>query len=69
MAFTQEQLRAIETALARGERVVQYQDRRVEYRSVDELSRLRETIIRDLNKQAGRTGPNFVRFFHAGKGV
>ncbi|MBI3143811.1 MAG: hypothetical protein HYZ18_00790 [Pseudogulbenkiania sp.] len=69
MAFTQPQLDAIERALARGERVVQYADRRVEYRSVDELIRLRDTIKRDLAAQNGQQGSRMVRLYHGGKGI
>lgn len=35
--FTPEQLAAIRTAIARGERVVQFADRSVTYRSMEEL--------------------------------
>lgn len=69
MAFTHQQLVAVEEALAKGERVVQYQDRRVEYRSVAELSQLRDTILADLKQQAGQGGIRLVRLFHAGKGI
>jgi multidrug resistance efflux pump len=37
MAYTSEQLSALEQALARGERRVTLGDKTVEYRSVDEL--------------------------------
>ena len=37
MAYTSEQLTALEQALARGERRVTFGDKTVEYRSVDEL--------------------------------
>ncbi|MEQ6290524.1 phage head-tail joining protein [Vogesella sp. GCM10023246] len=69
MAFTQTQLDAIEKALARGERVVQYADRRVEYRSVAELIELRNTIQRDLAQQNGQLRKRSHRLYHAGKGI
>ncbi|MOA51790.1 hypothetical protein D3C78_1749800 [compost metagenome] len=69
MAFTQTQLDAIEKALARGERVVQYADRRVEYRSVAELIELRNTIKRDLAQQNGQPRSRSHRLYHAGKGI
>lgn len=70
MAFTPQQLDAIERALARGERVVRYGDRTVEYRSVDELIRLRDTIRTDLAQAAGAgSRSRHLRAFHAGKGV
>lgn len=69
MAFTQTQLDAIEKALARGEKVVQYADRRVEYRNVAELIELRNTIKRDLAQQTGQSRSRSHRLYHAGKGI
>ena len=37
MAYTQEQLTALETALAKGEKRVTFGDKSVEYRTVEEL--------------------------------
>ena len=37
MAYTQDQLSALESALAKGERRVTFGDKTVEYRSVEEL--------------------------------
>lgn len=37
MGFTREQYAALKEAIASGERVVQYNGRRVEYRSLDEM--------------------------------
>lgn len=37
LPYTQEQLQALRNALARGERRVDFGDRSVEYRSIDEL--------------------------------
>ena len=37
MAYTEIQLQALESALAKGERRVTFADKTVEYRSVDEL--------------------------------
>ena len=46
MAWVQADLDALETAIATGELTVQYQDRRVTYRSMDELMKAR-TLLRD----------------------
>jgi hypothetical protein len=53
MAYTQEHLLALETALARGERRVTFADKTVEYRSVDEII----AAIRAIERQLNHTGP------------
>ena len=40
--FTQEKLDALENAIAEGVLKVKYQDKEVQYRSLDEMLRLRE---------------------------
>lgn len=71
MAYTQADLTRIEKAIAKGERVVWFGDRRVEYRSIDELRKAREDIQRELAGPANGNPPRprQVRVFHAGKGV
>ncbi len=46
MAWTQADLDAIEAAIAQGERTVEYQDRRVTYRTIQELLDARAQIQR-----------------------
>lgn len=48
MAFTQEQLSALEAAIAEGTLVVQYADKRVQYRSLDEMIRIRDIMKTEL---------------------
>lgn len=48
MAFTASDLAAIERAIASGELVVQYADKRIEYRSVAQLRQAREMIRGEL---------------------
>lgn len=48
MAFTQSDLDAVRTAIARGERVVQFADRSVTYRSMEELLSAEARISRAL---------------------
>jgi hypothetical protein len=48
MAFTQTQLDTLETAIADGVLSVQYADKRVTYRSLDEMLKLRDAMRRDL---------------------
>ena len=68
MAYTQAHLAAVEGAIARGERIVRYSDRTVEYRTVDELIKARDLIRTEL-AQAGRRRSRVVRLYHGGKGL
>lgn len=56
MAYTDAQLQALETALARGERRVTFQDKTVEYRSVDELKAAIREVKRGIYEQATASG-------------
>jgi hypothetical protein len=68
MAYTTEQLAAIEAALASGQRVVQYNNRRIEYHSLTELSALRDRIAASLaSGPAAR--PRRILLRHGGKGI
>lgn len=68
MAYTKAHLDAVERAIARGEKIVRYSDRTVEYRTVDELIKARDLIRTELTNAAGpRSG--VVRVFHGGKGL
>ncbi|MEG9622070.1 phage head-tail joining protein [Pseudomonas guariconensis] len=68
MAYTPAQLAAVERAIARGERIVRYSDRTVEYRSVDELLKVRDQIRTELAQAAGPRS-RVVRLYHGGKGL
>lgn len=48
MAFTTDQLAAVESALATGELTVKFNDRLVTYRSIDELKASRDLIRGEL---------------------
>ncbi|MDN7610938.1 phage head-tail joining protein [Burkholderia cepacia] len=67
MAYTKQDLERIQSAIAKGEMEVQYADRRVRYRSIDELRAAQTEIIRALDGASGRS--RIVRLRHAGKGV
>ena len=56
MAWTQIDLDAIEEAIASGTLRVEYNDRTIVYRSIDELLKAREAIKRalGLSKRGGR---------------
>lgn len=56
MAYTEAQLQALEAALAKGERRVTFQDKTVEYRSVDELKAAIREVKRGIFEQATATG-------------
>jgi hypothetical protein len=68
MAYTQKHLDAVERAIARGEKVVRYTDRTVEYRSIDELLKARDVIRTSLTDAAGPRS-RVVRLYHGGKGL
>ncbi len=55
--YTPEMLAALELAIAQGARDVYYGDKRVSYRSLDEMLRIRDLMRRELgmtNKGNGR---------------
>lgn len=54
MAFTQDQLDAIEAAIAEGTLTVKYADKEVTYRSLDELLRIRALIVGALGGKKPR---------------
>ncbi len=56
MAYTEIQLQALESALAKGERRVTFADKTIEYRSVDELMAAIREVRRGLLQQAAETG-------------
>jgi hypothetical protein len=56
MAYTEDQLTALEAALAKGEKRVTFGDKTVEYRSVDELKEAIRAVERGLSTQAANTG-------------
>ncbi len=58
MAYTQDQLTALEVALARGEHRVTFADKTVEYRSVEDL----KAAIREVKRGLGSTNsPRQIR--------
>ena len=56
MAYTEEQLTALESALAKGEKRVTFGDKTVEYHSVEELRQAIRDVERGLYEQAAGTG-------------
>jgi len=48
VAFTQENLNALESALVEGIQKVKYSDKEIEYRSVDEMVKIRNLMKKEL---------------------
>ena len=55
MAFTEEQLSVLESALAKGEKRVTFGDKTVEYRTVDELKQAIAEVEAAMHKDAVST--------------
>lgn len=70
MAFTQAQLDALDEAIAEGVLVVEYQDKKVRYRSLAEMKSIREMMVADLCLQdatgIGGTGSRRIAVHHKG---
>ena len=56
MAYPEDQLTALEGALAKGQKRVSFGDKTVEYRSVQELKEAMRAVERGLAEQAAATG-------------
>lgn len=69
MAYTQNDLAAIKRAIAGAQLEVQYGDKRVRYRSLDELERMRDAIQAELDRAEGKRPVRMVLLRNAGKGV
>ena len=69
MAYTQNDLETIERAIATGERVVQFAERRIEYRSIDELIRARDQIQQSLQSKKTFFAGKTYRAMYGGKGL
>lgn len=71
MPISQSDIDALNAAIAQGERQVRIGDKSVEYRSVDELIRARNELIRQQSEDLSRSGqarPRQTRLYHAGRG-
>ena len=61
MAYSAEQLAALQAALARGERRVTFGDKSVEYRSIEELLEAIREVERELFEQSEIRAPRQIR--------
>lgn len=72
MTVLQSDIDALTDALASGERLVRKGDKTVEYRSIDEIIRARNTLIsQKIDEESRITGiPRYSirRLYHAGRG-
>jgi len=48
MAWTAKQLEALEAAIAEGALIVQYSDKKIEYRSLEQMQSIRDMMRKDL---------------------
>lgn len=69
MAITQQDIDKIDRAIARGESVVRFADRTVEFRSVDELIKAKQAMQAELSKATNPRRSRVTRLYHAGKGL
>lgn len=69
MAFTQSDLDSVKRAIAGSQLEVQYGDKRVKYRSFEELERAARMIAAEIDAADGVRRNRIVRLRHGGKGV
>jgi hypothetical protein len=69
MAATQADIDALTAAIASGEKQVTIGSQSVSYRTIDDLIKARDTLMRDLAVSSGATArPRQTRIFYAGRG-
>lgn len=61
-SFTEENLAALEQAIATGSREVWYGDKRVAYRSLDEMLRIRDLMRESVGKKDANQSRIFTKF-------
>lgn len=61
MAFTSTDLDAVDAAIKSGALAVSYGERRVQYRSMDELIAARDLIRRELDRASDTRRPRLMR--------
>lgn len=69
MAYTREDLEAVNKAIASGVLKVRYGDKEVQYPSINDLIRAKQHIVAELNAESGRRKPWVFRIRNKGKGV
>lgn len=66
MAYTQAQLDALEVAIAEGTLKVEYGDKKVEYRSLNEMIRIRDLIKSEIAPADQQNGKRTYASFSKG---
>lgn len=61
-AYTQEQYDKLCEAISQGARVVKYADKQVEYRTLDEMLRIRDLMAEELGLKKSSGGRLFANF-------
>lgn len=69
MAYSQTQLAQLETAIAKGATTMQLNGRKVEYRSLEEMERLRDSMRAELGVSSAKTSRSRVINIAGGKGL
>lgn len=69
MAYTRENLAAVQRAIAGGVLEVRYGDKVVRYQSTNELLQVEQRILASLRGQEGRQQSRIIRLRSSGKGI
>lgn len=70
MAYTQQQLEELESALASGVLTVRHSDgRSVTYSSLDAMRKQRAEMLREINRASGNRRRRTFRLYQSGKGL
>lgn len=71
MPVSQDDIDALNAALASGERLVRHGEKTVEYRSVDEILKARNALVAQQQRELGQPSGPFARttrLYHGGRG-
>lgn len=66
MTFTTDDLSRLNAAIAEGTKKVKYQDKEVEYRSLDEMLKLRDLMLRETGAYSSGSGNRKVGIYNSG---
>lgn len=69
MPWLQADVDALKVSIAKGEKSVSFGDRRVDYRSLDEMRQALAMIQAEVNAAAGTPRPKQFLAYQAGKGI
>jgi hypothetical protein len=68
MAFTTDDLAAINAVIASGELTVRYADRTITYQSTEALLKARDVIISEISATSGTARKRITRLYQGGNG-